>query len=170
MFNFFKTILWLLKDTGHPHKLRDLSWGIEFGGNVWEYCKKQSLAIWKVLRFATLDDVNLSVIRSSAHASKKFCKGIKIPEVLTFRLSSFPLPFFFFSFKWCSDFTSNSLSIASTFEGNVFLPTTVRQVGLPGTSNLVTSLASSANCRTQWQKGYTSWWYNGHLTFFFRIK
>ena len=121
-----------------------------------EYRNQQSLVIWKVLRRTT---VNLSVIRSSADASKKFCKGIKIPEVLTVRLSSFPLPFFFFSFKCCSDFTANSLSIASTFEENVFLPTTVRQVGLPGTSNLATSLASSANCRTQWHEGYTSWWY-----------
>lgn len=156
-----------MKNTGHPHKLRDLSWGIEFGGNVWEYWKQQSLAIWKVLRWTT---VNLSVMRNSADASKKFCKGIKIPEVLTVRLSSFPLPFFFFSFKCCSDFTANSLLIASTFEENVFLPTTVRQVGLPGTSNLATSLASSANCRTQWHEGYTSWWYNGRLTFSFEIK
>ena len=120
------------------------------------------------LKGFTLEDVNLSVIRSSAHTSEKFYKGIKIPEVLTVRLSSFPLPFFFFSFKGCSDFTFNSLSIASTFEENVFLPTTVRQVGLPGTSNLATSLASSANCRTQWQEGYTPWWYTGRLTFFFR--
>ena len=54
MLNFFKTILWLLKDTGHQHKLRDLSWGIEFGGNVREYRKQQSLAIWKILRWMTL--------------------------------------------------------------------------------------------------------------------
>ena len=136
---------------------------------IWKKC----MGILKTAKFGdlkgfTLDDVNLSVIRSSADASKRFFKGIKIPEVLTVRLSSFPLPFFFFSFKCCSDFASNSLSIASTFEENVFLPTTVRQVGLPGTSNLATSLASSANCRTQWQEGYTSWWYNGRLTFFFR--
>lgn len=117
---------------------------------IWKKC----IGILKTAKFGdlkgfTLDDVNLSVIRSSADASKRFFKGIKIPEVLTVRLSSFPLPFFFFSFKCCSDFASNSLSIALTFEENVFLPTTVRQVGLPGTSNLATSLASSANCRTQ---------------------
>lgn len=70
-----------------------------------------------------------------------------IPEVLVVRLSDFPFSFFFFSSAVCSDFTAISSADGLTFVGSAFLPTTVRHVGLPGTSYLATSLASSSNCQ-----------------------
>ena len=92
MRNFFKNILWLLKDTGHQHKLRDLSWGMKFRKM---YGNTENSKAWWFERFYVGRRLTWALFAALLMQVKSFAKESKYLKCWRFVCLPFLCPFSF---------------------------------------------------------------------------